>query len=486
MFPFWHDVVAPVIEAAQARRVVEIGALRGDQTELMLRRLGPDVELHVIDPVPFFDPAEHERRFAGRYVFHRALSVDVLGDLPPMDVALIDGDHNWYTVFTELNLLADVTRRAGAPMPVMVLHDVGWPYGRRDLYYDPSNIPAEHRQPWRRAGIRRGKRRLVGGGGLNSNLANAELEGGARNGVMTAVDDFVAAQGEALRLVVLPVLFGLAIVVAEDRLAAQPALAAELDRLESVGGKNMLLRLGEDFRVDSLALEHALLEQISARAEALASRYLETVKRSLGRETSVGAPADDDRRSRHGAGDSGIRAGLDHLHTCLDTAWAAWVRGDIAVTGAGVGVGASATFAAAYLEAHDHGARHQVLIAAPAPTSDGAAAVEHAQEVLDQFDLLDDRVRVLPGDGQATPVDLGLSCLAAVHLGAGATVHGALDVFYPRLVPGGIVVVEDLLDAATCRAVEAYRAGHGIETPLQRTDAGHAHWRVPAPLTSDP
>jgi Macrocin-O-methyltransferase (TylF)/Methyltransferase domain len=485
MFPFWHNVVAPVIEAAQARRVVEIGALRGDQTELMLQRLGPDVELHVIDPVPFFDPAEHERRFAGRYVFHRALSVDVLGDLPPMDVALIDGDHNWYTVFAELNLLADVAHRARAPMPVIVLHDVGWPYGRRDLYYDPSNIPAEHRQPWRRAGIRRGERRLAVGGGLNSNLANAEHEGGTRNGVMTAVDDFVAARGEALRLVVLPVLFGLAIVVAEDRLAAQPALAAQLDYLESAGGKDMLLRLGEDFRVDSLVLDHALLEQTTERAEALASRYLETVKRSLGRETSVAAAADDVRGSRHGEGDSAIRTGLDHLHGCLDAVWAAWVRDDIAVTGTGMGVGASATFAAAYLEAHDHGARHQVLIAAPAPTSDSAAA-EHAEEVLDRFDLLADRVRFVSGDAQARSVDLGAGRLAAIHLGAGAAVHDALDLLYPRLVPGGIVVVDDLLDPATCRAVDAYRAGHGIDTPFRRSDAGHAHWRVPARLTSDP
>ena len=67
----------------------------------MLERLGPDVELHVIDPLPYFDPAEHEKRFAGQYVFHRDLSVNVLGALAPMDVALIDGDHNWYTVFTE-------------------------------------------------------------------------------------------------------------------------------------------------------------------------------------------------------------------------------------------------------------------------------------------------------------------------------------------------------------------------------------------------
>ena len=201
MFHFWNDVVAPVIEAAGARRIVEVGALRGENTERMLDRLGADVELHVIDPLPEFDPSEHERRFAGRYVFHRDLSVNVLGDLPPMDVALIDGDHNWYTVHTELRLLADVARAAGAPFPVAILHDVCWPYGRRDLYYDPDTIPAEHRHPWRRAGIRPGQSELVAGGGsgLNADLANAEHEGGPRNGVMTGLEDFVAAYDRPLR-----------------------------------------------------------------------------------------------------------------------------------------------------------------------------------------------------------------------------------------------------------------------------------------------
>ena len=175
MYQFWNDVVAPVIEAARARRIVEVGALRGENTEQMLERLGPEVELHVIDPLPDFDPRDHEARFAGRYVFHRDLSVNVLGDLPPMDVALIDGDHNWYTVHTELQLLDQVSRAAGAPFPVAILHDVGWPYGRRDLYYDPDTIPEEHRQSWNREGIRRGRSELVpGGGGLNAQLANAD------------------------------------------------------------------------------------------------------------------------------------------------------------------------------------------------------------------------------------------------------------------------------------------------------------------------
>ena len=44
----------------------------------MLERLGPDTELHVIDPVPEFDPAEHEKKFPGRYIFHRDVSHNVL------------------------------------------------------------------------------------------------------------------------------------------------------------------------------------------------------------------------------------------------------------------------------------------------------------------------------------------------------------------------------------------------------------------------
>ena len=133
-------------------------------------------------PCPPSIPSEHEERFAGQYVFHRDLSVNVLADLPPMDVALIDGDHNWYTVYTELNLLADVARTADAPLPSWFSTTSGWPYGRRDLYYDPTNIPDEHLQPWQRGGhaARSVRSCRTSGGGMNPTLANAEHEGGPR------------------------------------------------------------------------------------------------------------------------------------------------------------------------------------------------------------------------------------------------------------------------------------------------------------------
>ena len=82
-------------------------------------------------------------------MFHLGISHDVLPTLPPADVALIDGDHNWFTVYHELKMLAATSREAGAPLPLLVLHDVAWPYGRRDLYYEPSRIPEEFRQPHR-------------------------------------------------------------------------------------------------------------------------------------------------------------------------------------------------------------------------------------------------------------------------------------------------------------------------------------------------
>ena len=52
MFPFWDVVIAPVLDAIGAKRVVEIGALRGETTAHMLDHMGPDAELHVIDPAP--------------------------------------------------------------------------------------------------------------------------------------------------------------------------------------------------------------------------------------------------------------------------------------------------------------------------------------------------------------------------------------------------------------------------------------------------
>jgi cephalosporin hydroxylase len=524
MYQFWNDVVAPVIEAAGARRIVEVGALRGENTEQMLERLGPDVELHVIDPLPDFDPTEHEARFAGRYVFHRDLSVNVLGHLPPMDVALIDGDHNWYTVHTELQLLARVSRAAGAPFPVAILHDVGWPYGRRDLYYDPATIPEEQRQPWSREGIRRGRSQLVpGGGGLNAQLANADHEGGPRNGVMSAIEDFVSEHDQPLRVMVVPVYFGLAIVAEEALLTSRPELAETLDRLEGPTGKDMLLRLGEEIRLDGALFEQILLRQRDGLIADLRRRYLDTVKSAIvndhhlegevrlhhvlersrsGAEPNAtvmadparhatglvqrieahhrtGQDPDDEPLAKPGFAHTG-RLGLDHLHKHLDAVRVAHVGGDMAVCG--VGQGGSTLLVAAFLEAHEEDQRpehkRRLWVLDRFRRSGGGADLNIVRDRLHRFGLFDERVRLLQGDPAATTSELADRRLALVVLGPDLSAddidHG-LDGLYPRMSEGGVVVV-DGGDRALIDGVERYRSARGVSTPVEWDASGGLAW----------
>jgi hypothetical protein len=227
-------------------RVVEIGALRGETTTSLLDSLGATAQLHVIDPVPQFDPEEHARRFAGRYVFHRDLSLAVLPTLEPVDLALIDGDHNWYTVYNELRLLTAAAAQARHLPPVFVLHDVSWPYGRRDGYYGPKQIPRRYRHPNAQLGLQRGRSELCETGGVNRNIWNARFEGGARNGVRTALDDFGAEQPGEFRIVVVEQYAGLAIAAAPERLAAAPDVAAFLDRLATAEEQSRIAGLAEE------------------------------------------------------------------------------------------------------------------------------------------------------------------------------------------------------------------------------------------------
>lgn len=538
MFPLWDSCIAPLLEAAEVRTVVEIGALRGETTIQMLDRLGPDVELHVIDPAPEFDPSDHERRFPGRYVFHRDISHNVLAELGPVDAALIDGDHNWYTVYHELRMLREAARKADRPLPLLVMHDVLWPYGRRDMYYDPERIPQEHRQPFDQRGMAPHARRLLpaGRGGLSPTMNNALEEGGPENGVMTALDDFIDEHDRPLRRIVIPIYFGLAIVVEEDRLARQPALAEAIEQLESPESLRRLLELGEQLRIKAMVFQHNVYFDSQKRLDASAHRYLELVKGVLLDEhylenevrlgylatclakdkepepASVRDPArylaGETRRLREqrrvggqGAGrpvppsffpftEMG-RARLTHLERCLDTVREESVDGDLVDCGTGRGGGAM--FLRAYLEAHQVPGR-QVWVAdafraagpRPGPVEladtgsrDLPADLNLVREGFDRLDLLDDRVRFLQGPAHEMLPDAPLEKVALLRIGGGddVAVGSVLDAVYDRITPGGFVVVDGCDDPAVAEEVAAFRAARAVPEPLQRVDHGALSWR---------
>ena len=185
---------------------------------------------------------------------------------------IIDGDHNYYTVSEELRLIAEAS---GAELPLLIFHDVGWPHGRRDDYYAADLIPAEHRQPIHEGGGLHPDEPGIRAGGLPYRGAAAR-EGGPRNGVLTAVEDFVA-EHEGLRLAVVPAFFGLGIVWSADApwAGAIAEVAGAVGSQSAAGAARGQPRLPSR-RVARPARRTCGRQQRVARQEAMLRRMLDS------------------------------------------------------------------------------------------------------------------------------------------------------------------------------------------------------------------
>jgi hypothetical protein len=235
MYRFWTAVLEPVLTTLAPRTLLEVGCERGRNTRRLLKFCQRQAAvLHAVDPEPQFEVAAWQAAYGECFVFHRQLSLEALPAIGAVDAALLDGDHNWYTVFHELTGLQRLAQQAGRPLPLIALHDVGWPYARRDAYYDPGRIPPEYRQPYQRAGLDPEADALLENGGLTAHMLHAARPGGPRNGVLTAVEDFIAANPPgSLHFSQVPGFYGLGLLASRERLAGQPALAAALDKIDA-------------------------------------------------------------------------------------------------------------------------------------------------------------------------------------------------------------------------------------------------------------
>jgi len=251
------EVLIPLLEAARVKSVVEIGSYAGDLTrELLNWAAGSDARVIAIDPAPQPELIELSKRRRDLELI-REPSHDALRDVPPADAVIIDGDHNYYTVSEELRL---VDERAPDRIPLLILHDVCWPHGRRDAYYAPEQIPPEHRPSMARdARLFPGEPGLAEGGLPYSRVARRE--GGRRNGVLTAVEDFIASR-DRVRLAIVPAFFGVAVVWLEDA----PWAGAVARIVEPLDRNPILARL-EANRVFHIAKEHAQVGELMALQE---------------------------------------------------------------------------------------------------------------------------------------------------------------------------------------------------------------------------
>jgi Methyltransferase domain len=258
------EFVLGCLDAVGARSVVEVGAFMGELTRLLLRwaeTAGASVIAIDIAPHPDLEALEPAR---DNLRLIRATSHSALAGLSPSDAIILDGDHNYYTISEELRIIAERASEQQRPLPLLLLHDVGWPHGRRDDYYAPERIPAEHRQPLADAGLYPGEPGTYHGGIPCDNPA--AREGGPRNGVLTAVEDFITAH-ERLRLAIVPTFYGLG-VIWDTTGPHDDALTKVVSRWD----RNPLLQRMEDNRVLHLANTHVQMIRAQEAQQRVAAQ----------------------------------------------------------------------------------------------------------------------------------------------------------------------------------------------------------------------
>ncbi|MCA9370694.1 MAG: glycosyltransferase [Candidatus Peregrinibacteria bacterium] len=276
MYAFWDNVLAPLLMILQPSVVVEIGCETGKCTRKLLEYLAPrNGVLHAIDPAPILNIAQWRQEWGSAFVLHPQRSLDVLANSTNAQMVCIDGDHNWYTVFHELKILE---RTCSTCFPLVVLHDTSWPYARRDMYYNPAQIPPEYVQPFTYEGIP-----IDSGHTINKHLANAAQEGGARNGVLTAIEDFLQQTTLPIHHTILPGFHGLSILVDERLFALYPALRRFLqERTYTPVQADYIARIDrERIQASSLASLVAPLEQSQKHLLEQTRRYTLVVRKEV-------------------------------------------------------------------------------------------------------------------------------------------------------------------------------------------------------------
>jgi hypothetical protein len=186
------EIILELVDRCRPKSILEIGSESGGFSQQLYARVkASGAELVTIEPFPADVMVELAKTANDFHLFVDKSIPHLLAYGCTSDFAVIDGDHNWFTVYNELTL---ISKAWGDRTGTIVLHDVSWPCARRDMYYDPDSIPAEARQPCTyKHGVTPGHDGVIDGGFRGEGaFAWAIDSGGPCNGVLTAIEDFMA------------------------------------------------------------------------------------------------------------------------------------------------------------------------------------------------------------------------------------------------------------------------------------------------------
>lgn len=109
-----------------------------------------------------------------------------------------------------------------------------------------------------------------------------------------------------------------------------------------------------------------------------------------------------------------------------------------------------------------------------------AVSLEQVQENFRKYGLLDEQGCFLKGWFKDTLPAAPIDQISVLRLDGDLyeSTWDAIDALYPKLSPGGFLIVDDYGGIDSCRkAIHDYRERHGILEPIQRVDQSCVYWR---------
>ena len=184
----YAPIYIPLLDVLEPSVICEIGCEQGGNSDLLIKYcVDRGIELCLIDPNLSIQNGVSNSNGVRHFPVR---SVEFLAAFKGADVYFIDGDHNYQTVFKELDLIQSLIR--STQHICVFIHDVGWPCAYRDMYYSPVDLDVLPDDYVYGKGVDMCSEELMPFG-LNSDTqaAFARREGGTNNGVRKAIEDFL-------------------------------------------------------------------------------------------------------------------------------------------------------------------------------------------------------------------------------------------------------------------------------------------------------
>ena len=189
-------------------------------------------------------------------------------------------------------------------------------------------------------------------------------------------------------------------------------------------------------------------------------------------------------------------ARMENIRFCVESILSEEIPGDLIETG--IWRGGAVIFMRGLLKAY--GVEYRIVWAAdsfegvPEPTWAEDADFDISKNILPvlavtlaevkgyfkKYDLLDEKVRFLEGWFKDTLKTSAISKLAILRLDGDLyeSTMDALVPLYPRVSPGGFIIVDDYESCPPCKkAITDFRENNKISTPLIKIDGHAVYWR---------